>query len=105
LVGVELAGVLKNIIAIASGAITGMNLGENARALLVSRGMVEMIYIGRALGGDIHAFIGLAGVGDLVATCASPLSRNYTVGYRLAQGETLEQILSTMEEVAEGVNT
>lgn len=105
LVGVELAGVLKNIIAIASGAITGMNLGENARALLVSRGMVEMIYIGRALGGDLHAFIGLAGVGDLVATCASPLSRNYTVGYRLAQGETLEQILATMEEVAEGVNT
>lgn len=105
LVGVELAGVLKNIIAIASGAITGMDLGENARALLVSRGMVEMIYIGRALGGNIHAFIGLAGVGDLVATCASPLSRNYTVGYRLAKGETLEEILSTMEEVAEGINT
>ena len=105
LIGVELAGVLKNIIAIASGAITGMGLGENARALLVSRGMVEMIYIGRALGGNVQAFIGLAGVGDLVATCSSPLSRNYTVGYRLAKGETLNQIMSSMEEVAEGINT
>lgn len=105
LTGVELAGVLKNIIAIASGAITGMGLGENARALLVSRGMVEMIYIGRLLGGNVEAFIGLAGIGDLVATCTSSLSRNYTVGYRLAKGETLDQILSTMEEVAEGVNT
>jgi glycerol-3-phosphate dehydrogenase (NAD(P)+) len=105
LIGIELAGVLKNIIAIASGAITGMGLGENARALLVSRGMVEMIYIGKMLGGNVEAFIGLAGIGDLVATCSSPLSRNYTVGYRLAKGETLDQILETMEEVAEGVNT
>jgi glycerol-3-phosphate dehydrogenase (NAD(P)+) len=105
LIGVELAGVLKNIIAIASGAITGMGLGENARALLVSRGMVEMIYIGRVLGGNVQAFIGLAGVGDLVATCASSLSRNYTVGFRLAKGESLQQIMATMDEVAEGVNT
>jgi glycerol-3-phosphate dehydrogenase (NAD(P)+) len=105
LIGVELAGVLKNIIAIASGAITGMGLGENARALLVSRGMVEMIYIGRVLGGNVQAFLGLAGIGDLIATCTSPLSRNYTVGLRLAKGESLDQILETMEEVAEGVNT
>ena len=105
LVGVELCGVLKNIIAIASGAISGLGLGSNAQALLISRGMVEMIYLGRALGGDVHAFIGLAGVGDLVATCTSRLSRNFTVGYRLAQGEKLEQILSTMEETAEGIHT
>ena len=105
LIGVELCGVLKNIIAIAAGGLSGLGLGENARALLISRGMVEMIYLGRALGGNVQAFIGLAGVGDLVATCTSRLSRNFTVGYRLAQGETLEQILSTMEETAEGVQT
>jgi len=105
LVGVELAGILKNIIAIASGAISGMGLGENARALLISRGMVEMIYLGRAFGGNVQAFLGLAGIGDLIATCSSPLSRNFSVGYRLAKGETLEQILDSMEEVAEGINT
>lgn len=105
LIGVELCGVLKNIIAIAAGGLSGLGLGENARALLISRGMVEMIYLGRALGGNVQAFIGLAGVGDLVATCSSKLSRNYTVGYRLAQGETLEQILATMEETAEGIQT
>lgn len=105
LIGVELCGVLKNIIAIGSGALSGMGLGENARALLISRGMVEMIYLGKALGGNTEAFIGLAGVGDLVATCSSTHSRNFTVGYRLAQGEVLSDILHSMEEVAEGVNT
>lgn len=105
LIGIELCGVLKNIIAIASGALSGLGLGENARALLISRGMVEMIYLGKALGGNTEAFIGLAGVGDLVATCSSTLSRNYTVGYRLAKGNTLDDIINTMEETAEGVNT
>lgn len=105
LIGIELAGVLKNIIAIAAGALSGLGLGENAKGLLISRGMVEMIHLGKAMGGDVHAFVGLAGVGDLVATCNSTLSRNYTVGYRLASGETLDEILSNMEEVAEGVNT
>ena len=105
LIGIELCGVLKNIIAIASGALSGLGLGENARALLISRGMVEMIYLGKALGGNTKAFIGLAGVGDLVATCSSAHSRNFTVGYRLAKGETLNDILEDMEEVAEGVNT
>lgn len=105
LIGVELCGVLKNIIAIASGALSGLGLGENARALLISRGMVEMIYLGKALGGNTEAFIGLAGVGDLIATCSSTLSRNYTVGYRLAKGDSLDEILNTMEETAEGVNT
>lgn len=105
LIGIELAGVLKNIIAIASGALSGLGLGENAKGLLISRGMVEMIHLGKAMGGDVRAFVGLAGIGDLVATCNSTLSRNYTVGYRLAQGETLNGILADMEEVAEGVNT
>ena len=105
LIGIELTGVLKNIIAIAAGALSGLGYGENARALLVSRGMVEMIHLGKALGGNTEAFIGLAGIGDLIATCSSSLSRNFTVGYRLAQGETLDQIISSMQEVAEGINT
>jgi glycerol-3-phosphate dehydrogenase (NAD(P)+) len=105
LVGVELAGVLKNIIAIAAGALSGMGYGENAKGLLISRGMVEMIYLGRALGGNTRAFLGVAGVGDLVTTCNSPMSRNFNVGLRLAQGETLEQILKSTDEIAEGINT
>jgi glycerol-3-phosphate dehydrogenase (NAD(P)+) len=105
LVGVELAGVLKNIIAIASGALSGMGFGENAKGLLISRGMVEMVYLGRALGGNTKAFLGIAGVGDLVTTCNSSLSRNFTVGYRIANGETLKSIIESMDEVAEGVNT
>jgi len=105
LIGVELAGVLKNIIAIASGALSGLGYGENAKGLLISRGAVEMVYLGKALGGNTSAFLGLAGIGDLVATCNSPTSRNFTVGNRLAKGETLTSILANMEEVAEGVNT
>lgn len=103
--GIEIAGVLKNIIAIASGALSAMGLGDNARALLISRGMAEMIYIGNKMGADTKSFIGLAGVGDLVATCGSPLSRNYTVGFRLAKGEKLDDITKTMKEAAEGINT
>lgn len=105
LVGVELAGVLKNIIAIAAGALSGMGYGENAKGLLVSRGMVEMIYLGRALGGNTKAFLGVAGVGDLVTTCNSSLSRNFNVGFRLANGETLKEIIASTDEIAEGVNT
>jgi len=105
LIGIELCGILKNIIAIGAGAISGLGLGDNARSMLISRGLVEMIHVGKVLGGDPKAFIGLAGVGDLIATCSSKLSRNFTVGYRLAQGETLKQIMKSMEEVAEGVNT
>ena len=105
LVGVEIAGVLKNIIAIASGALSGLGYGENAKGLLISRGAVEMVYLGRVLGGDTKTFLGVAGIGDLVTTCNSPMSRNYTVGYRLAKGEKLKDILRDMEEVAEGVNT
>jgi glycerol-3-phosphate dehydrogenase (NAD(P)+) len=105
IVGVELSGVLKNIIAIAAGALAGLGLGENAKGLLVSRGMVELVYLGNALGGSVKSFIGLAGIGDLVTTCNSTLSRNYTVGYRLAKGEKLPEIIESMDEVAEGINT
>lgn len=105
LVGVELAGVLKNVIAIAAGALSGLGYGENAKGLLISRGMVEMVYLGRALGGNTKAFLGVAGVGDLVTTCNSSLSRNFNVGYRLAKGETLRDILASTDEIAEGINT
>lgn len=105
IVGVEIAGVLKNIIAIASGALSGLGFGDNAKGLLISRGAVEMVYLGRALGGDLKAFLGVAGIGDLVTTCNSPKSRNFTVGYRLAKGEKLQDIIEDMKEVAEGINT
>lgn len=105
LIGIELSGALKNIIAIASGALSGLGLGENSRGFLISRGMVEMIYLGKVLGGNTQAFLGLAGIGDLVTTCSSQLSRNFTVGYRLAKGESLNSITESMEETAEGINT
>lgn len=105
LLGIELTGVLKNIIAIAAGALSGMGYGENARSLLISRGLIEMIYLGQMLGANTQAFLGLAGIGDLVATSSSKLSRNFTVGERLGKGEQLSDILSTMEETAEGINT
>ncbi len=103
--GVELSGVLKNIIAIASGALDGMGFGHNAKSLLISRGLIEMIYLGKMLGANTQPFLGLAGIGDLVATCSSPLSRNFTVGRMLAKGQSLDSVLHSMEEVAEGVNT
>jgi len=105
MIGVELAGALKNILAIAAGILNGLDLGENAKALLITRGLSEMLKIGKIMGSDANAFVGLAGIGDLVATCSSDKSRNFTVGQRLAKGESLEQVIATMEEVAEGVRT
>jgi glycerol-3-phosphate dehydrogenase (NAD(P)+) len=105
MLGAELCGILKNIIAVGAGMLSGLGLGENARALLISRGLVEMIYIGKALGANTQAFLGLAGVGDLIATCGSSLSRNYTVGLKLASGMKMDEIIDSMEEVAEGVKT
>ena len=105
LIGVELGGVLKNILALGSGMVSGLELGENARALMITRGWRELMRIAGWFGSDKNAFMGLAGIGDMIATCSSPLSRNYTVGHRLAKGETLAQVIETMEEVAEGVNT
>ncbi|MEM9417232.1 MAG: NAD(P)H-dependent glycerol-3-phosphate dehydrogenase [Bacteroidota bacterium] len=105
LLGVELCGVLKNIMAIGAGCLSGLGYGENAKGMLISRGMVEMVYLGRAMGASVRPFLGLAGVGDLVATCTSSLSRNYTVGYRLAQGTPPQQLMQNTEETAEGINT
>jgi glycerol-3-phosphate dehydrogenase (NAD(P)+) len=103
--GIELAGIFKNYIAIAAGASSGIGLGENVKALLITRGIAEMIEIGKFLNVDAKSFLGLAGIGDLVATCNSPLSRNYTVGYRIAKGEKLEDVIASMNEAAEGINT
>ena len=104
-IGTELGGTLKNVIAIASGVCDGMQLGTNAKAALLTRALPEMIRIGTHLGASGETFFGLSGLGDLIATCDSPLSRNYQVGYGLAEGKTLEQILAELEGTAEGVNT
>jgi len=103
--GVELAGVLKNYVAIASGMLSGLGYGENARALLITRGMSELIYIAKAFGANERAFLGLAGIGDLITTCNSPKSRNYRVGKMLAEGKNQSEIYDEIGEVAEGVKT
>lgn len=105
IVGVELAGALKNVIAIAAGICDGGKYGDNAKSAIMTRGLVEMNRFGSALGAEATTFSGLAGVGDLITTCMSPFGRNRKLGERLGQGETLDQILSTMDAVAEGVNT
>jgi glycerol-3-phosphate dehydrogenase (NAD(P)+) len=103
--GVELGGALKNVFAIASGYLRTKKLGDNACAALLTRGLAEMTCFAEALGADRKTLYGMSGLGDLLATCNSPLSRNYQVGARLAQGESLEHILSDMRVVAEGVKT
>src|SRR3954447_1659991 len=105
LVGVELAGALKNVIGIAAGICDGLGLGDNAKSALLTRGLVEMTRFGVALGAEHDTFQGLAGVGDLITTCFSPHGRNRRVGERLGRGESLAQIRSTMPAVAEGVTT
>ncbi|MFK8023851.1 MAG: NAD(P)H-dependent glycerol-3-phosphate dehydrogenase [Ilumatobacter sp.] len=104
-VGCEVAGVVKNVIAIASGMAQGMGFGDNTRATLITRGLAEMARLGIALGGDPATFSGLAGMGDLIATCASEQSRNNTVGRRLGGGETIDEIVASMNMVAEGVKS
>lgn len=104
-VGVELAGALKNILAIASGVATGLGMGDNAKGTLITRGLAEISRLGVAAGATPLTFKGLAGVGDVVATCSSPLSRNFRVGLGLAEGRALSEVLASMVEVAEGVNT
>ena len=81
--------------------MSGLNLGENARALLITKGWAEIIKLSEALGADVKSFLGLAGIGDIIATCSSPNSRNYSVGYRLAKGETITDIRNTMKKRAE----
>lgn len=105
ILGAELAGALKNIIAIGSGILRGKGLGKNIQAMLITRGLTEMIYFGKAMGATSKAFFGTAGIGDLVATATSKDSRNFTFGYRLGSGDTIEEIVSTMPELAEGVRT
>ena len=104
-VGTEVGSALKNIIALAAGISDGMGFGDNTKSLLLTRGLSEMARVGVALGADVFTFGGLTGVGDLMCTCASSLSRNHQVGERLAKGETLDDILNSMTQVAEGVPT
>jgi glycerol-3-phosphate dehydrogenase (NAD(P)+) len=104
-VGVAVGGALKNVMAIAAGISDGMNFGNNARAALITRGLAEITRFGLAVGGRGQTFLGLAGAGDLILTCTGDSSRNRTVGLRLAQGETLEQIIASLGHVAEGVHT
>jgi len=104
-IGVELGGALKNVIALAAGVAAGLGLAHNTRAALLTRGLAEMTRLGLAMGARASTFSGLAGMGDLVLTCTGELSRNRTVGFRLGQGEPLESILADMTAVAEGVKT
>jgi len=105
LMGVEMGGALKNVIAIATGISDGLELGHNARAALITRGLVEITRIGTAMGARPETFSGLSGMGDLVLTCTGDLSRNRTVGLQLAQGKPLKEIVENMKMVAEGVRT
>ncbi|MBI4828842.1 MAG: NAD(P)-dependent glycerol-3-phosphate dehydrogenase [Nitrospinae bacterium] len=104
-IGAELAGALKNVIAIAAGIADGLGFGNNTRAALITRGLAEITRLGAAMGADPRTFSGLAGVGDLTLTCTSDLSRNHTVGFRLGKGEQIGQITASMRAVAEGVAT
>jgi glycerol-3-phosphate dehydrogenase (NAD(P)+) len=104
-VGCEVAGVVKNVIAIASGMAEGMGFGDNTRATIITRGLAEMSRLGVAMGGDPLTFAGLAGMGDLIATCSSHQSRNNSVGRALGEGKTIEEILASMNMVAEGVKS
>ncbi len=103
--GVQLAGAMKNVIAIGAGAVDGLGFGHNARAALITRGLAEMTRLGVAMGADPFTFSGLAGIGDLVLTCTGDLSRNRGVGLRIAKGEKLEEITTKTHMVAEGVLT
>ncbi|MPZ43480.1 MAG: NAD(P)H-dependent glycerol-3-phosphate dehydrogenase [Betaproteobacteria bacterium] len=105
LVGVEVAGAAKNVMAIAAGICDGLRLGHNARAAMITRGLAEISRLGTRLGGRVETFMGLAGAGDLILTCTGDLSRNRTVGLRLAAGEPLPEILRSLGHVAEGVST
>ena len=105
LIGIQLCGALKNVIAIAAGAADGLNFGHNARAALITRGLAEITRLGVALGANPMTFAGLAGMGDLVLTCTGDLSRNRTVGLKIGRGMKLKEITSSMNMVAEGVKT
>lgn len=105
ILGAELAGALKNIIALGSGILGGLDLGKNIQAMLITRGLREMIAFGKAMGATSRSFVGTAGIGDLIATATSKHSRNYQFGKAIGQGKSMEEALDQMTEVAEGVNT
>ena len=104
-IGCELGGAVKNVIALAVGMAAGMGLGDNTRAMLITRGLAEITRLGAALGADQHTFAGLAGMGDLVATCSSPLSRNRTFGENLGRGMTVPEVVAITRQTAEGVES
>jgi glycerol-3-phosphate dehydrogenase (NAD(P)+) len=104
-IGCEVGGALKNVVAIATGIAQGLSVGDNTRAAVISRGLAELTRLGVAMGAEPATMSGLAGMGDLIATCISPLSRNRQVGERLGKGESIDEILASMNMVAEGVKT
>jgi len=105
IIGLELGGAVKNVIAIAAGICDGLGLGDNAKAALLTRGLAEMTRLGVALGARRQTFAGLAGIGDLITTCTSPYGRNRAVGIQIGQGRSLREVLADMEQVAEGVES
>jgi glycerol-3-phosphate dehydrogenase (NAD(P)+) len=105
LIGCEVGGALKNVIAIAAGIAEGLHVGDNTRAAVITRGLAELTRLGVAMGAEAQTLAGLAGMGDLMATCISPLSRNRSVGEQLGRGRTLKEIMADMHMVAEGVGT
>lgn len=104
-IGVEIGSVVKNVIALAAGACDGLELGDSARASLITRGLAEMTRLAQAMGAEAKTLSGLSGLGDLVVTCTSTKSRNHTVGFRIAKGEDLRGVIQTLGSVAEGVNS
>ncbi|MDX1478932.1 MAG: NAD(P)H-dependent glycerol-3-phosphate dehydrogenase [Saprospiraceae bacterium] len=105
ILGAEIAGALKNVFALGSGFLAGLGLGKNIQSMLITRGLHEIVYFGKAMGARTDAFLGTAGIGDLIATATSEDSRNFRFGYRLGKGERLEAIQQSIDEVAEGVRT
>ena len=105
MIGIELGGSLKNVIALAAGILDGMNMGDNTKAALMTRGIAEISRLGIELGGQMETFSGLSGIGDLIVTCTSKHSRNHNCGYLLGQGKTLEEAKKEINQVVEGVNT
>ncbi|QIM20411.1 NAD(P)-dependent glycerol-3-phosphate dehydrogenase [Phycicoccus sp. HDW14] len=104
-VGTEIAGAVKNVIALAVGMAEGLGMGDNSKASIITRGLAETMRLGTAVGGDAVTFAGLAGVGDLIATCMSPLSRNHSFGVRLGQGMAVDEVVAVTRQTAEGVKS
>jgi len=104
-VGTEICGAVKNVIALAVGMAEGLGMGDNSKASIITRGLAETMRLGMALGGEAPTFAGLAGVGDLIATCMSPLSRNHSFGVRLGQGLAVSEVIAVTKQTAEGVKS